>query len=196
MLDGQLNRQPSRRDVTISPDERLRIGEEQSIETSWWSDAPKMQTVTDIESAIESGAAVRVPEEGEGYRLSPGVREEFRALDRRAFELMESIAIAWNQAIHAKYQDLEPVYLRITSLARTVEYQEELALRGYPAAADSTHTRLGAFDILSSFLEKNHPYLLRDLDSILTELQAAGRINWIREPEVGAYHIALNPNIH
>lgn len=179
-----------------SPEEKERVIEEQASEQGWWKDAPRMQTSADIQKAIESGSAVPVPNAGEGYALSPGVRDEFKALGKATFALLQDIAKQWQ--IRARQRDVNAeVYLRITSLARTVEYQMNLIEQGYPGAVDSTHVKLGAFDILSSWLEQNRPDLLTDLDAILEPLMRDGQINWIKEPEVGAYHIALNPsNIH
>lgn len=176
-----------------SSNELVRVRDEQLREQEWWGSAPVMKTRADIDSAVESGGAVRVPEKGEGYQLSPGIKDEFKVLEKQTFELMEQICAQWQSRVRGHDAMLGDVYLRVTSLARTVEYQEELILKGYPASENSTHTKLGAFDLLSSWLEANRPDLLGMLDEILEPLQQEGRINWIKEPEIGAYHIAANP---
>jgi|SRR3989344_5436408 len=173
--------------------EMVRISNEQSREQEWWAKYSDVQTPADIEVAIASGRATRVPDAGAGYRLSPGVKAEFKALDTRALNVLNAVAAEWLSRVRRKDISTDDLYLRITSLARTVEYQRELADRGYPAVECSTHSKLGAFDILSSWFEKNRPDLLAELDAVLEEYKTGDRINWIREPDVGVYHIALNP---
>ena len=79
-------------------------------------------------------------------------------------------------------------------MARTIEYQETLAKKGYPVVKEgSTHTKLGAFDIATKWFEENDIDSLRALEEVLEELSAEGKINIIKEPSIGVYHIALNP---
>ena len=82
----------------------------------------------------------------------------------------------------------------ISSLARTTDYQKQLIAAGYPAAPDSAHTKLVAFDIASKWFRDNQPFIAQILDQLLQRFFQEGRINLIDEKTIGAYHVARNPN--
>ena len=129
-----------------------RVSIEQEQERQWWKDVPSMRTVHDIEDALNSGRAERVEDVGIGYQVSQGVKEEFKVLERHTYQMLQYIAHEWLSRLQRRGHTAADIYLRITSLARTVEYQDELISQGYPAVTDSTHVKLGAFDILTSWL--------------------------------------------
>jgi hypothetical protein len=193
-MNEGLHQSGSPRPILSTAEEVERVRGEQSVEQLWWKEAPRMQTAADIAQAVEENRAIRVQEVGEGYRLSPGIRDEFRALERNTYALMQVVARQWLERIRRRDINNSELYLRITSLARTAEYQKSLIEQGYPAALDSTHVKLGAFDILSKWFAENRPDLLQDLDAVLSVYAKDGMINWIKEPEIGAYHVALNPS--
>ena len=179
----------------MTPDgELVRIREEQERERVWWSGRKTMESVDDLARSLEEGWAITVPSEGEGYRLSAKVREEFRVLERETFALLQDVAREWLGRINNEGTLREDVFLVISSLGRTVEFQRQLIEEGYPAAEDSTHTKLGAFDVATAWFKQNRPELLTVLIDVLNDYAEQGRLNCIDEPTVGAYHVALNPN--
>jgi hypothetical protein len=131
-----------------TPDNELRrILAAQEIETKWWGDQPTMDKEADIARALEAGWAVTVPAIGEGYKISANVRENFRVLDKNTFSVLQEVASNWLQELQSRQIKNEGLFLVISSLGRTTEFQKELIAQGFPAAENSTHTKLGAFDI-------------------------------------------------
>ncbi|MEK7505876.1 MAG: DUF5715 family protein [Patescibacteria group bacterium] len=163
----------------------------QQIEREWWGDKPEMSSLEDLKKALESGLASIVPEVGKGYKISEKVPKEFRMLEKETFNLLNKIAGEWAGGVTR--ENGEKVFLVVSSLARTTDYQRELIAAGYPAAEHSTHTKLGAFDIAFRWLEKNKPEALQKLKDIIGRLVAEGEANFILEEAVGVYHIAHNP---
>ena len=169
-----------------SPEELQRILAEQRRELEWWGDQPAMESAEDIRAAIERGDAAWVPAEGVGYKISAKVPEEFRALDADALATLQGIAAEWKEGMKD-----DKLFLVVSSLARTLEYQQQLIARGYPAAENSTHTKLGAFDIATRWLEENRPDALAVLEKVIAARADRDELNFIREPEVGAWHVAV-----
>jgi len=179
--------------IPTTPEDELKgILAKQQIETKWWENAPKMETDADIEREVQEGRASRIADEGVGYKISPGVKEQFKVLENNTKALLEEVARRWIEKLHLKGIESEGAYLRITSLARTTKYQQELIEKGYPAAPDSTHTKLGAFDILINWFQNNRPELFKALQEVLDEIKKDSRANCIEEPEIGVMHIAFN----
>lgn len=174
--------------------EMERILEEQKVEQTWWDDKPNMETEEDIEKAVKNGYAVRVTDDiSKGYKISAKTREEFRVLERNTATLLNEVGERWLAKLKAKNLDDGKTFLVISSLARTTEFQQKLIAEGYPAAEKSTHTRLGAFDIAIAWFRANKPEVLDLLTEVLDELVQEKRINFIEEPDIGAYHVAWNP---
>jgi len=85
----------------------------------------------------------------------------------------------------------------VSSMARTTTLQGKLVLNGNPAVGDenSTHCRLGAFDFgIEGFIKYGRTDALGILDEILQDMHDRDLINWIKEPEINVYHVAINPN--
>lgn len=173
-------------------DELERIMEQQRVEVPWWENTPNMETVADIEKAVEGGSAVIVPDEGTGYKVSANVKPEFRVLEKNTKTALDEVAEEWLRGLEERGLSDPKLFLIISSLARTTEFQKELIAKGYPAAEQSTHTHLGAFDIASKWLSENRPEVLDVLTEVLNKIKAENRINFIEEPSIGAYHIAFN----
>jgi hypothetical protein len=173
--------------------ERERIMLESKIEQEWLSAIPVMYLQEELTQAVEAGAALRVPDRGDGFELSPGIPEEFRVLRPEAKVVLDAVVKEWQRRCMEQGLEMKDVYLRITSLARTVEYETYLQSRGYPVVGEGSHTKLMAFDILVSWLEKFAPAHLEILSRILLDLHNVKRVNLINEPTVGVYHVAVNP---
>ncbi|OGE88278.1 MAG: hypothetical protein A3J07_00595 [Candidatus Doudnabacteria bacterium RIFCSPLOWO2_02_FULL_49_13] len=180
-------------DISITEqDELVRILHAQQVETQWWGHQPTMETVADIEAQVESGRAVRVPAEGRGYKISAKVKFEFRVLEKNTYVLLQKVAESWLAELQHRGIDTKDLFLVISSLARTEEFQRQLIEQGYPAAEHSTHVRLGAFDIATRWFEENRPQLLESLTTILESMVQNETINFIPEPTIGAHHVAFN----
>jgi hypothetical protein len=118
------------------------ILEKQKVETRWWREVDPVDTIKEIEDRVQAGTAVRLPDSGLGYQISPGVRPEFRVLEVNTKKLLEDVAKKWVEVLRQRRINSESAFLRITSLARTTEFQKQLIQQGYPAAENSTHTKI------------------------------------------------------
>ncbi len=170
-----------------------KIKEDQKKEALWWESYPTMKTTADIENSIESGFAQVIPNQGVGYKISEKVRPEFRVLENNTYEILQEISEAWLERVRQNGNVSENVFLVISSLARTEEFQQQLIEQGYPAVENSTHTKLGAFDIAIKWFATNAPDLLMSLKEVLDIFVAQEKINVIEEPTIGVYHIASKP---
>lgn len=178
----------------VPTDERTRIIDEAQIEREWLRGIATMYTQAELLQSIEAGVAQRMPNSGTGYELSVGIPDELRVLRPEAKVVLEMVAGEWQHRCVAQGLDIKNVYLRITSLARTVEYERYLATQGYPIVGEGSHTKLMAFDIYVSWLEVNAPEHWNILTQILHDLHKTERVNIINEPSVGVCHVAVNPH--
>ncbi len=166
----------------------------QQVELGWWKDKPAMSSIEDLSGALERGVASVVEDTGRGYRISEKVPKKFRILESNTLKLLQEISGKWLDRIGSKTG--EELFLVVSSLARTTGYQRKLIEAGYPAAENSTHTKLGAFDIAFRWLADKKPEELKILNQIIADIVAEGRANFIIEEAVGAYHIAHNPTLN
>ncbi|GEM_PF-1445155 len=174
--------------------ETERILAEQAVEMKWWKEARKFTTQAEVGDAMTSGALMRVPDSGEGYKIEiKGVPEERRCLTEAAATLLQEVARAW--IIQAQKENVENAqFLVVTSLTRSTEYQRKLQEAGiYPAAEDSSHERGLAFDVAIKWFRKNAPRAAEILQGVLEELKRQGMINFIDETTVGCFHICPSP---
>ncbi len=180
--------------VPETPSEELaEILAAQKLEAEWWKDAPVMETEADIERALGSGRAERIID-GAFSRVSAKVPEHFRVLDKETKKLLDEFVAEWGAELQRRNINPEGLFLVISSLARTKAYQEELRASGYPGAEESTHTKLGAFDVAVEWFEKNRPEVAAVVEDVAKKFFDEGRINLIRERTIGALHIARNPH--
>ncbi len=175
---------------TTPPEEMETIIKTQQREADWYQTYPAMELLADIQQAQETGQALAVPETGEGYKLATTVKTEFKFLSPQALAKLQEISSKWHAGLPADQKDL---FLVITSLARTTQYQAELIRQGYPAVKNSTHTKLGAFDIGIQWLKTHAPTAYQNLMTILTQQDQQGEINLIEETTIQALHIAVKP---
>lgn len=161
---------------------------EQQKEVGWWEHIKPVTSFEDIQELVSAGEAVTV-ENGESYRISARAPEEFNVLRRSAARLLHAIAAEWKSKI-----DQTELFLVVTSLARTDEYQSGLSERGYPTVAVSSHTKLVAFDIATEWFTDNNPVAEQYLYEVLAQFQSAGKLNFIREATVGVVHVCVHPS--
>ena len=167
----------------------------QEKEVLWWKEYPSMRTLADITRGLEQKTIMRVPDVGDGYKLSEKIPAELRVLEFGTYGILEKIARTWKDRVKSLRHEGEDLFLVVTSLGRTEEYQKELVAAGYPAAERSAHTKLGAFDIATRWFEDNRPALLAPLTELLAAYAKEGKLNFIAEPTMGVYHVARNPGI-
>lgn len=177
------------------PEELAVILAAQKIEAGWWKNTPAIRSAADIAEAVRTKRAVNIFSR-RGFKISEKVPEEFRVLEKETAALLVEIADTWTNELEKSGIDIsrENLFLVITSLGRTAEYQEQLIAAGFPAAPESAHTKLTAFDITHKWLEENQPVIAGILENLLERLSGDGRINLIKEKTMGVYHIARNPN--
>gem|GEM_PF-5593316 len=181
----------------VSPAELARIRSEQKREITWWEAFPVMESQSDIDYQVSVGNAVRV-HGNDFWRISENVHPARHVLENVTFSRLSTIAESWHQCVRAqRLPDHDTLYLVVSSMARTIEQQKKLVVDGSPAVegSDSTHCRLGAFDLsIEGFLKYRRLDALEVLDGILQDMHDRCLINWIKEPEISVYHIAANPN--
>ncbi len=183
--------------VPVTPDSELDlIRFSQKREQAWWDDYLTMNTLHDVEEAEKIGYLVRLPGGADYYKMSKYVIEELRVLHPIALAALDNISLHWHACMHEQGIPCDDLFLVVSSLTRTIERQDTLTADGYPTADGiSTHCKGGAFDIgVKWYKEFDRMDALRVLDDILGSLHRSGQINWIPEPTIGAYHVAVNPN--
>ena len=174
--------------------ELTNILKKQKREQEWWQNYSTMHTLENIEYQIQCGRAQRIMSNGSHYQMSCKIPDHLRVVRNDTLARLNQISKTWYREMQHQLIPCNDLFLVVTSLGRTVEYQKDLIRRGYPAAEESTHTKLGAFDIgFRWFLDNKHNSALKVLDRILWDLNTTHRINWIPEPSQGVYHIAHNP---
>ena len=182
---------------TTPASELARIREEHERERLWWEGVPPVSTLAELERLVATGQAVRIGNIGAGFRISATCHPDFRVLRWDACLMLEHVVNCWRGQMRlAGLASADEYFLVITSLGRTVEYQQELARAGYPTpieAEDSTHTRLAAFDIGTTWFRDHEPRALFALMAVFEDPALAARVNVIVEEEVGALHIAARP---
>jgi len=178
-----------------TPEKELeQIRTQQKRELVWYKDIPTIETLDDLARAIETGHAVPIPTEGDGYKVSATIPEEFRYTSQKTKSILDEITHAWKNKVQTEYgSKSENYFLVVSSLARTKQYQQNLIDRGYPALPESTHTKLGAFDIGITWLRENEPRLLDILNEVIQEKRNTDHVNIIEEPSIGAYHFCVKP---
>ena len=181
----------------VSPAELTRIKAEQKREILWWKNYPIMRSQNDIDHQVSVGKAVRV-HGNDFWRISANVNPSCHVLENTTHLRLQSITESWHQCVRReKLPEHDTLYLIVSSMARTTTLQGKLVLNGNPAVGDenSTHCRLGAFDFgIEGFIKYGRTDALGILDEILQDMHDRDLINWIKEPEINVYHVAINPN--
>jgi len=130
------------------------------VEREWYDGYTRYPDVDRIKAAYSLGRLVKVfPTDL--YRpitrfLNPVLHDRWPPfLSEGAYIALDSLAVMWRRQADVFGVGSE-VRLSVTSLTRSVVYQDELIANGKLAVADSTHTAGGAFDIdLSGYYEVN-----------------------------------------
>ncbi|MBM3309538.1 MAG: hypothetical protein FJY77_04720 [Candidatus Altiarchaeales archaeon] len=197
------------------PEEELKhIMSATEVERQWHEAAGSVdfKAREDIDAAEREGRVVRFPPKDETRIVE---NPKTKAIVRQAeyYEVTapecrgsRELKLLWDGILDGYLKlcgerglDPKGVRLRITSLARTTEYQQKLIREGYPAAEKSSHTKGEALDIYFEWLAENKPDHARALADVLGRMKAEERINVVMEHmNIGGkphrvLHIARNP---
>ncbi len=102
-----------------------------------------MKNIEDINSNIKSGKLVPVDSDGDKFYYFHNVQKEYRYLTPQGKSGLELVAARFQQKIQAHKAGLPIVKLAVSSVIRTVDYQEKIFGRKFV----STHSYGGCFDI-------------------------------------------------
>jgi len=104
---------------------------------------PPLKNFDDISTNIKTGKLVPVDAPGEKLYYFHNVQKEYRYLSPQGKTGLELVAERFQQKIQAHKQGLPVVKLAVSSVIRTVDYQEKIFGRKFV----STHSFGGCFDI-------------------------------------------------
>ncbi len=165
---------------------------ETRIERDWWKKAPHFVDAADLREAHQRG-------EIEPLRAIKGVRYSSNMIIRfgrpEAFDTLDRLAQDFRSELARQRLDPLKVDLIVTSLIRTLDYQQHLIRLGRPAAIKSSHTQGLAIDISYSWLAQNEPRYAYALRSVLRRWASQGLINVVQERQQGVWHIGLSPKL-
>jgi len=102
-----------------------------------------MKNTEDINTNIKNGKLVSVEPEGDKLYYFHNVRKEYRYLTPQGKSGLELVASRFQQKLQAHKAGLPVVKLAVSSVIRTVDYQEKIFGRKFV----STHSYGGCFDI-------------------------------------------------
>lgn len=102
-----------------------------------------LKNIDDINSNIKSGKLVSAEPDGEKLYYFHNVQKEYRYLTPQGKSGMELVATRFQQKLQAHKTGLPVVKLAVSSVIRTVDYQEKIFGRKFV----STHSYGGCFDI-------------------------------------------------
>jgi len=111
-----------------------------------------LKNLDDINANVKSGKLVPVNSDGDELFYFHNVQKEYRYLTPQGKSGLELVAARFQQKIQAHKPGLPPVKLAVSSVIRTVDYQEKIFGRKFV----STHSYGGCFDI---FYEDYFVYL-------------------------------------
>lgn len=139
--------------------ETRRINQAVSVESEWWSD----YIIHDESKALNDGSLIRLPDEGDNFRLIGDLRGEVepRSITPQAYSFLKYVVANWAKRIG---NDSENVWLAVMSLYRSLEQQKKEALTNPLASRGfSSHTAGKAIDF-----DPNGYYFGEDRKSIQT----------------------------
>ncbi len=178
---------------------------------------PALKNIQDINNEIAKGQLVSIDTGNENLYYFHNVQKEYRYLTQKGKEGLEIVASRFQEKLQARKANLPIVKIAVSSVIRTVDYQEKLFGRKFV----STHSFGGCFDIffddyyvqmpvletngkaqeeLRKSLHSRTGFLMGDalrrqfksiLMETLLELQREGKIYVFYEKENRCYHITV-----
>ncbi len=167
--------------------------------TFYGPDDEKLVTLDDLRAKLEGGELVTIPDDPRfGFKLRLEGSDSIGALDKENREYYIATKKETAGALLFIAQEVSKLRagrktlpLEVTSVTRTVDYQEKLT-KVNPVAtkkAVSFHVLGLAFDITKNGMSLDDQ---RDIQFILDELDSTGFISWV--PENAAYHVVVAPS--
>ena len=177
--------------------ERARISKESKKEEAWYSGEP-FSSWEEVEVAVNEGLLVPVAD-SDHYKVSANAVEGGRYLTPVAKKMLDLVAGEWSKKMKRKGEDIDSLFLIVTSMTRIVSYQDGLSKKGFPTADSSnprksTHLRGGTFDLAFKWLKENRSVAYKILLEVLRDLHKKEQINLIEETTIGVLHVCVNPD--
>lgn len=178
---------------------------------------PALKNIEDIKNETAKGQLVSIDTGNENLYYFHNVQKEYRYLTHKGKEGLDIVALRFQEKLQARKEKLPLVKIAVSSVIRTVDYQEKLFGRKFV----STHSYGGCFDIffddyyvqmpipatkgkaqeeIRKSLHSRTGFLMgdalrRQLKSILMEtlleLQREGKIYVFYEKENRCYHVTV-----
>jgi len=178
---------------------------------------PPMKNVDDINTLIKDGKLVSVDSAADELYYFHNVQREYRYLTPAAKEALKSVAEKFQAKLKAHKEGLPPVKLAVSSVIRTVEYQEKIfgrkfiSLHSYGVCFDiffedyfvqlpEPNKRGGVYDKIRKSLHRRTGFLMGDalreqfrsvLMETLLDLQREGLLYAFLEEDNRCYHITI-----
>lgn len=102
-----------------------------------------LKNIEEINSAVKEGSLTAVDAGANGYFYFHNVQKEYRYLTPRGKKGLETVAERFQQKIQAYKPGLPVVKLAVSSVIRTIDYQEKIFGRKFV----SVHSYGGCFDV-------------------------------------------------
>lgn len=202
--------------VKASAEEKERVKNLSEIERKWWKNYSAYETADDILKDVEKGVLAKI-ESDKNFKLimrfgNSELKDWQPYLHKDTAYLLKKIGEKWRGKI--KQANLsDEILLAVTSLIRTVEYQEKLIKKGALAMPDSSHTKGQSFDIdgcgyyendnvvnprqTANYYDIYNPLIMRALKETLEEMKKENYLNYVLEYENTnnqCFHITRNPD--
>ena len=186
------------------------------IEKEWWKNYPAYENLDQIKADIEKGILEEIKSDN-NFRLimrlrNPELKDWLPYLEKNTGRLFREVGNRWREKM-TKEKMPEEIFLAVTNLLVTADYQKKVALRGKLAVEGSSHSKGHSFDIDGCgyylgdktinprqtpdyekvYVSKVHAMLVE----VLEEMKKGGLLNFIREfPDSNnqSFHITRNPH--
>ncbi len=201
--------------VRATQKEKEEVEKQTEIERSWWTEIKPYESLEEIASDFTLGKLVRV-ESNSNFKLimrfaNPDLEDWQPYLTKEANSLLGEVTERWRLKMNQANLATD-IRLAITSLTRTMEYQNKLREAGKLAMLDSAHTKGQAFDVdgcgyyeasenINPRQNKNYrvlynPLIHQLLQETLEEIKLEGKLNYVLEYKGSSnqvFHIARSP---
>lgn len=152
---------------------------------------PLIHDYNQMDELVAEHKLMNVPEEGEGYIIQK-LTHSRAVLIERAFDILNEISNKFHAETSKK--------ISVSSLTRTLESQKKLGkVNSNAIKGESAHAYGASFDIsyaqYSNVRGRNYQYE-KQLQSILDEMVAEGKIYYIKERRQPCFHVTVrNPDL-
>ncbi len=202
--------------TVASSEERKKIKSSLKLEYKWWGDKQPYKRVEEIIEDCKNGKLLRVASTN-SFKLimrleNPDLTDWQPYASSSVISLLQRVGEAWRKKMREAGLS-DDIRLPITSLVRTVKYQNNLIEQGKLAAENSSHTKGQSFDIdgcgyyidddvvnprfTPNYKEIYEPMVHALLRETLEEMKSDGSLNYIPEYENTdnrCFHVTCSPN--